>query len=105
LLRCQSEAARIERNAAAEDFFAASLARQLCELYERLLDHVAQRPLGEQHLAQAAIHFFLDAAATSEDEDEDESQSTLVSCEQLREARAVLRSVLAYFELDWLDWT
>ncbi|HEU4580704.1 MAG TPA: hypothetical protein VFS67_20745 [Polyangiaceae bacterium] len=96
LLRSQLN--RLERSPDADDFFALSLARQLCDLYARLLEHVAPRALDAQRLAHAAVHIFLEASA----DDEDAEEPTPLDRERLLEARAVLGAVLSHFELDWL---
>lgn len=94
----RTQLGRLERNPDADDFFALALARQLGDLYARLLEHVAPRALDAQRLASAAICIFLDATA----DDEDAEEAAPLDRERLLEARSVLEAVLAHFELDWL---
>jgi len=94
----RTQLGRLERNPDADDFFALALARQLCDLYTRLLEHVAPRALDAQRLASAAICSFLEATA----DDEDAEEAAPLDRERLLEARSVLAAVLAHFELDWL---
>jgi hypothetical protein len=94
----RTQLGRLERNPDADDFFALALARQLGDLYARLLEHVAPRALDDQRLASSAISIFLDATA----DDEDAEEPAPLDRERLLEARSVLAAVLAHFELDWL---
>jgi hypothetical protein len=89
---------RLER-AADDDLVVTALARQLCHLYERLLEHVAREPAHPQRLAQAAIGYFLERVTCDE---EDEPDAPPVDRERLAEARSVLAALLAHLGLDWL---
>ena len=99
LQRARSELGRLER-LSSEDFLATSLARHLVELYERLLEQVAQGSVRSQRLAQAAIGYFI--ASEDEAEDEDSDDGANVDRDKLQETRAVLQAVLTQLELDWL---
>jgi hypothetical protein len=105
LQRARSELGRLER-LSSEDFLATSLARHLVELYERLLEQVAQGSVRSQRLAQAAIGYFIsseqEAGAEVEAEDEDLDGGASVDRDKLQETRAVLQAVLTQLELDWL---
>jgi hypothetical protein len=107
--RLRSELSRLERAIDAEDFVSASLARQLCDLYERLVTQgsgtrgaagpaAAKSPASAERLAQAAVQYFFEAVAC----DEDAPEAGSVDREMLLRARAVLRAVLDRLELDWL---
>jgi hypothetical protein len=95
----RSQLGRLERAADADDFFALSLVRQLCDLYERLLDHVSSRSPESQRFAGAAVSFFLEASTF----DEDDFEAPGLDRDKLIEARGVLAAVLTQLELDWLD--
>jgi hypothetical protein len=99
--RLRSQLGRLERTADGQDFFALSVARELCDLYQRLLEHVSAKPEDSQRVAHAAICFFLEMAADAEDEDELETPA--LEREKLLETRSVLAAVLAQLGLDWLS--
>jgi hypothetical protein len=94
----RNQLSRIERAADADDFFTLSLVRQLCDLYERLLDHVSSRSPESQRFASAAVCFFLEASSY----DEDDLEGPGLDRDKLIEARGVLAAVLSQLELDWL---
>jgi hypothetical protein len=94
----RAELRRLEAAIDADDHLTSSLARQLCELYERLLEHVASRSAASQQLAHATILHFLAAAAG----DEDDMDAPAAARTELLETRAVLAAVLSKLELDWL---
>lgn len=96
--RLRAVLARLERAVDAEDFVSASLARQLCDLYERLTLESVKRPPALATLAQAAVRSFLERVEGDEDEPEIES----IERATLLELREVLLVVLDRFELDWL---
>jgi hypothetical protein len=96
--RLRTELGRLERRAAADDFVAVSLARQLCALLERLLEHAATQSVEVRALAQAASLYCLVALA----HDEDDPEAPAVEREPLQDVRSVLGAVLAHLELDWL---
>jgi hypothetical protein len=99
--KVRSQLSRLERAADGVDFFALSLARQLCDLYERLLEHVSTKPADSQRVAQAAICFFLEMSADNEDEDDLDAPG--LKRDELLETRAVLAAVLGSLDLDWLE--
>ncbi len=82
---------RLERSGGSDDPSVLPLARQLCDLYERLLDHAESRPPADQQLAQAAVRFFTLAPESDDDE-------TPLDPDQLTDARAVLVAVLEQLE-------
>jgi uncharacterized membrane-anchored protein YhcB (DUF1043 family) len=94
----RAELRRLEGAIDAEDCSTSSLVRQLCELYERLLEHVASKSASSQLLGQTAIRHFLGAVAC----DEDDIDAPAVARTQLLETRSVLAAVLTKLELDWL---
>ena len=73
--------------------------RQLCDLYERLLEQVSSRSPESQRFASAAISFFLEASTY----DEDDPEAPGLDRDRLIEARGVLAAVLSQLGLDWLD--
>jgi hypothetical protein len=97
--RLRSQLSRLERAADGDEFFALSLVRQLCDLYERLLEHVSSRSPESQRFAGAAVSFFLEASTY----DEDDLDAPGLDRDKLIEARGVLAAVLRQLELDWLD--
>jgi len=99
--RLRNQLGRLERAAEGQDFFALSLARELCDLYERLLEHVSGTSAHSQRIAHAAIGFFLEITADAEDEDE--LDAPVLEREKLLETRSVLAAALAQLELDWLS--
>jgi hypothetical protein len=96
--RVRAELGRLERALDAEDFVSASLARQLCDLHERLLERAPKLPAPAEKLAQASARYFLEAVAC----DEDAIEPQAVPRATLLEARSVLAAVLERLELDWL---
>jgi hypothetical protein len=96
--RVRAELGRLERALDAEDFVSASLARQLCDLHERLLERAIKLPPPAERLAQASARYFLDAVAC----DEDALEPQGVARATLLQARSVLAAVLERLELDWL---
>jgi hypothetical protein len=96
--RVRSELGRLERSIDGEDFYGVSLARQLCDLHERLLEHALKKPGATERLAQAAARHFLERVA----QDEDEPEPAILERERLLELRGVLEAVLVRLELDWL---
>jgi hypothetical protein len=94
-----SQLHRLERAVDGNDFYLLSLARQLCDLYERLLEHVSSRSDQSQRFAGAAVCFFLEACAA----DEDDLEAPGLDRDKLIEARGVLAAVLHQLELDWLE--
>jgi Sigma-70, region 4 len=95
----RTQLSRLERSGGSDDFVTLSLARQLCDLYLRLVEHTAPTSTQSQQLAQAAIRYYLEATAT----DEDDLEAPGVDRERLTEAREVLAAVLAQLDLDWLE--
>ncbi|HKO90834.1 MAG TPA: hypothetical protein VJU61_06775, partial [Polyangiaceae bacterium] len=96
--RLRTELARSERRAASDDFVAVSLARQLCLVHERLLEHAVTQSVEVRALAQAASLYCLAALA----QDEDDPEAPAADRAQLEDARAVVAAVLAHLELSWL---
>jgi hypothetical protein len=96
--RLNTELGRLERRAASDDFVAVSLARQLCGVHDRLLEHAVTQSVEIRTLVQATSLYCL-AALTH---DEDDVEAPAVDRDQLEDARAVLAAVLAHLELPWL---
>lgn len=95
--RLRGALAQLER-AADDDLLRASLARQLCHLYERLLEHVAREPAHDQRLVPAAMEHLLETLTPKGDEEDD----ACVPRDTLTEARRTLAALLRHLELDWL---
>jgi Sigma-70, region 4 len=93
-----AELGRLERSADPDDLVALPLARQLCDLAERLLEHATGAPAEPQQLTHAATQCLLDALAP----DEDEPDAPALDADALVTARAVMAAVLRWLELDWL---
>jgi hypothetical protein len=97
--RVSSELGRLERTSEADDALALPLARQLCDLSERLLEHAAAQPSEVRQLTHAAIGCLLEALAP----DEESIDAPAVHAGPLADARAVFAAVLRWLELDWLE--
>jgi hypothetical protein len=98
LRRVEGELRRLEQAIEADELSCMALARQLSDVYQRLLAHVGTSPAPSQQLAQAAVCYFIDALAC----DEDELDAPAMDPEKLGATRAVLAAVLQQLDLDWL---
>lgn len=97
--RVRSELARLERTPEADDSVALPLARQLCDLSERLLEHARTEPSEVRQLTHAAIGCLLDAL----EPDEEALDPTALDLAPVDATRAVFAAVLRWLELDWLE--
>ncbi len=92
--RVRSVLSGLERSEGSDDLSVLALARQLGDVYERLLDYAESRSPGEQQLAHAAVRFFIEAPGI----DDEAGETTVIDRDHLTDARAVLAAVLEQLE-------